>query len=138
MSIENKRLKNGYTQVCIWPGVLLVPKDEHPDPELYFCELIKEQFGVRVQFLESVKTFPDVDESGDPIEGTGGRNDIVFAVHKEDIKRFAIPRLVAGISWVEDVMSLNNSTHRLYPSRFRFYCGWNFRAISGGLSDESN
>jgi hypothetical protein len=66
--------------------------------------------------------------------GTGGRNDVVFAVHQDDIKTFAVPRLSIGVRWVEDV--LDNETrhnleanparpfHSIYPAHIKEYRTW--------------
>ena len=118
--MENIQKNENYNQVCVWPGTLL-PEDQVND----FIQFFGDE-GFRVQFLESIKTFPDRDDQGSMIEGTGGRSDILFAIHDEDIGKFAIPRLQFGIRWIEDVLDneSNNSDHSVYPERIRGYRTW--------------
>ena len=110
-------LKNeGFEQVCIICGLLVEDPKE-------FEEQVFERFNTRVQYLETITTKPDVD---DPIN-TGGRKDVFFAVHNEDVVKFAVPRLKLGIRWVEDALSeLNNySKNPIYPERVFEYKTWN-------------
>jgi len=111
--------KIGFEQVCIWPGCLVVNDTPHkvtpeslvnmtPEERINeFKEYMKVEFGVRVEYLEEVKTFPDKDDYGNIVPETGNRNDLFFVVHKDDIEKFAIPRLQVGIRWYEDVVSYN-------------------------------
>lgn len=91
-----------YTQLCVWPGTYLGDTSIE-DFENYF----KEQHGVRVKFAEETVTLPDVDD-GKVVEGTGGRQDILFFVHSEDIPKFAVIKLQMGVRWWEDIVSYNN------------------------------
>ena len=109
---------DGFNQVCVWPGIILTP-----DQVTEFSELMKESFGVRVQYLEEIKTLPDV-KNGRVVEDTGDRNDIFFAVHKDDTGKFALPRLQAGIRWVEDVLGSWNQSSHMYPERVSEYKSW--------------
>lgn len=109
---------NDYQQVCIWPGTLVVEADEmqnmtREERIARFETFMREEFGVRVKYLEEVKTNPDL-KGGVPVPNTGGRNDLFFSVHNEDINKFAVPRLRAGIRWYEDVVSYNGHSY-LYP-----------------------
>jgi hypothetical protein len=99
---------DNYTQVCVIQGMLLDGLDAEG-----FKQYVADNFdGVRVNFLEEVKTNPDVDSEDEAIPETGGRNDIFFNVHTEDIARFAVKRL-GWCKWWEDV-HYNGQTH-LYP-----------------------
>ena len=112
----NVTLRNGYKQVCVWPGTVM--GDSNPtDFEQFFME----QHGTRVQFLEEIVTEPDY-ENGLPVALTGGRHDVVFAVHDDDIAKFAIPRLTMGIRWIDDVYG--NGGGDIYPERVQTYCCW--------------
>lgn len=92
-----------FSQLCVWEGVI-VGEDRVNE----FIEWISETFdGVRVQYAEEVKTLPTPG-----VPDTGGRNDIFFYVHEEDILKFAVPRLAYGIRWWEDV--LGNGNEYLY------------------------
>ncbi len=92
-----------YNQVCIWHGTV-VGESEIQN----FENWLMEEFGVRGIYCEEVITLPTPGE-----EGTGGRNDLFFRVHNEDVGKFAIPRLAFGIRWWEDV--LGNGNAFLYP-----------------------
>ena len=73
-------------------------------------EFFKDEMGVRVKFENQVKTLPDTPECTE----TGGRNDLFFYIHDDDIGKFAVPRLSMGIKWWEDV--LGNGQGKLYPT----------------------
>lgn len=120
-----ERLPN-YTQVCVFPGLLV---DENKIQE--FIDQFKEVFDTRVQYLETILTKPDLD---DP-ENTGGRSDVFFAVHQDDIGKFAVKRLQYGIRWIEDAMSNVNGYHLnpLYPEYVEGYKSWN---ADGNDNDE--
>lgn len=83
-----------FSQLCVWPATI-VGQDEIKD----FEEFFKDQMDVRVKYSEEVETLPT---EGEP--DTGGRNDVFFYVHDEDVEKFAIPRLRMGIRWWEDVL----------------------------------
>lgn len=114
--MKNIELKEGFKQVCVWPGTI-VGKDEAQNFEEFFLEQMK----VRVQYLEDLYTNPD-QENGHPVEGTGGRCDCFFAVHDDDVMKFSVPRLSMGIRWIEDVYS--NGHKHLYPARVAKYRCW--------------
>ena len=102
-----------YTQLCVWPGTVL--GDSTPeDLEKFFLE----EMNTRIKYHTEVLTNPDLDENGNPIPDTGGRNDLFFYVHTKDIPQFAVPRLRMGIRWWEDVISYNDSSHHLYSKEF--------------------
>ena len=90
-----------YNQLCVWPGTQL---GDHSSEE--FESFILTELGARVRFIEEVITLPG---NG----GEGGRNDLFFYVHDDDIGKFAVPRLSYGIKWWEDVVG--NNQHRIYP-----------------------
>ena len=117
--MENVKLNEGFKQVCVWPGTIVEPGDEEN-----FVQLIKEIFDTQVQYLEQIKTKPDLDTDGLPIEDSGGRNDLFFAVHQDDVGKFAVPRLAYGIRWIEDAMAEHNHTKHLYPERIKGYMCW--------------
>ena len=110
-TIKQKTMEN-HNQLCVWPGTLL--GDSTPaDLELFFLT----EMGVRVKFVDQVMTLPDLDQEGNPVPGTGGRSDLFFTIHDEDLSRFAIPRLSMGIRWWEDVVGYNDNKH-LYTKEF--------------------
>ena len=95
-----------FNQLCVWPGTVM---DESTPQDL--VDFFQENFNTRIQFEQEVITNPDLDGSGYPIEGTGGRHDLFFYVHDDDVAVFAIPRLTMGIRWWEDVVSYNDNSH---------------------------
>lgn len=109
----------GFKQVCIWPATI-VGAERIAD----FVDFMKDEMDVRVQYLEEIKTNPDKDSDGDPVMNTGGRNDVFFAVHEEDVGKFAVPRLSMGIRWVEDALSPTNKSAHLYPAYVSAYKTW--------------
>ena len=104
-------MKN-YNQLCVWPATV-VGKDDVKDLEDFF----KDEMGVRVKYKTEVLTNPDLDDDGNEVPDTGGRNDLFFYVHDDDIGKFAVPRLSMGIRWYEDVVSYNDGAY-LYPETF--------------------
>lgn len=115
--VENTIVHKDYTQVCIWPGTTL---GEDNDTQA-FVDYMKNDLSTRVQFLECIMTEPDKrDRSPD----AGNRSDLFFAVHKEDVEKFAVPRLSMGIRWIEDVLAKCNYREPIYPSRVYEYKSW--------------
>ena len=95
-----------FNQLCVLQGCLF------PDGGVEeFHKLFEDEFGVRVKFENQVKTLPDM-KDGEPIPETGGRNDLFFYIHDDDIGKFAVPRLSMGVRWWEDV--LGNGNGKLY------------------------
>ena len=121
---ENIQLKPDFKQVCVWPGCIL-----GKSTVVEFEEFFKNDFNTRIQFLEEIKTLPDT-ENGRPVPDTGGRNDIFFAIHDEDISNFSIPRFQIGVRWIEDVLASCNYRSRIYPERVFDYCSWNEEALA--------
>ena len=116
--MENIQKKEKHNQVCVWPGTT-VQDNQIEDFENYFKDA-----GFRVQYLESVNTMPDRDETGSFVPETGGRTDVIFALHDEDITKFAIPRLQMGIRWIEDVLDNEIDGQSIYESRITGYRTW--------------
>jgi hypothetical protein len=104
-----------FTQLCVWPGTMVGNTQEKIQE---FEMFMMSNFLVRVKYLTELITNPDLDNHGEPVENTGGRNDLFFYVHKDDIRTFAIKRLACGIRWWEDVIKYNNNSKHLYPIEF--------------------
>jgi len=135
----NIELKDGFSQVCIWQGCVVVDNEKEKDKKINeFETFMLDNFKSRVQYLEEIKTGPDLDEQGNVITGTGGRNDLFFAVHSEDIGIFAVPRLSVGIRWIEDALAMANYKYPLYPKRIFKYIRWNHEAIKFPKSEGEN
>ncbi|MEK6829757.1 MAG: hypothetical protein AABY15_06575 [Nanoarchaeota archaeon] len=94
-------MEKKFTQVCVWEGCL-VGKEKIDE----FKAHMKKEFGVRVKYIEEIKTQPDSN-------GPGGRNDLLFYIHVDDIGKFAVKRLLFGIRWFEDVVK---NSPRIYSN----------------------
>lgn len=96
------------SQIVVWEGIV-VGKEKVAEFEGW----LKEN-GFDVKYLEEFKTLPDVGKDGKAIEGTGGRNDLLFALGDEvDTGKFSIWRLNYGMRWWEDY--LDNGGYKLVP-----------------------
>ena len=115
---QNIGKSDNYAQVCVWQAMIVEEDDRH-DFQEYFL-----QKGFRVILLESVTTGPDRDENGNVDFETGGRVDTLFAIHNDDVIKFAIPRLEMGIRWIEDVLDNEEEGRSIYPNRVTEYRSW--------------
>lgn len=108
--IDYYYVENKYKQLCVWEGVIL-GNNSSKDFERIF-----EEHGFRVKFEALVTTQPDLNNKGNPVPGTGGRSDILFYIHDDDIAKFSIKRLAFGIRWWEDVVGYGKQSY-LYPKK---------------------
>lgn len=112
-SVENTvAVENYYTQLCVWPSATM----EDSSPEDFEKFILDEFEGTRVKFKCIQLTLPDKNGHIE-VPGTGGRSDLFFYVHSDDIGKFAAPRLLAGIRWWEDVVKYNGRC-TLYSEEF--------------------
>lgn len=88
-----------YKQLCCWPATTIEGTSEQQFENEMF-----QLFGVRVKLAEVTLTLPDK-------TGPGGRSDLLFYIHNDDVQKFALPRLQAGIRWWEDVIKYNDGAH---------------------------
>ena len=118
--MKNVDKRENFSQVCVWPGTI-VTDQQIQEFEGYFKEN-----GFRVQYLETLLTSPNRDENGATVSETGGRHDVFFAVHSDDVMKFAIPRLQMGIRWIEDVLDneARETEYSIYPVRVQEYRTW--------------
>ena len=107
------KLNEGFDLVCVWPATVVGEKCVSE-----FEDWFKNEFDIEVQYLEEVKTLPDRDEDGNVVEKTGGRNDVFFAIKREDASKFAIPRLHFDIRWAEDAIPQDEN---IYPKYVKEY-----------------
>ena len=127
----NVQKKEHFNQVCVWPGVIVVNEETCPKD---FEDFILKEYGVRIQYLEEIKTGPNI-INGELDPETGGRNDVFFAVYNDDVGKFAVPRLAIGIRWIEDVLAECNYSSPIYPTRVFDYCIWNKEYLSHWRDD---
>jgi hypothetical protein len=92
---------NNYVQLCVWHGTMLGNNTEND-----FVNFMKDEFGVRIKFCEEVITNGNIERNEE-----GGRHDLLFFVHSEDLQSFAMKRLEYGIRWWEDVVKYNDGAY---------------------------
>lgn len=115
---EGNVIRNeGFIQVVVWPGTVL-----NEDTELEsFNKFFMDEFKVRVQYLETIATKPDL---GDTRPDAGDRKDVFFAIHEGDVSKFTFPKIQIGARWIEDVLSKGNYRDPIYPERVFKYMSW--------------
>jgi hypothetical protein len=104
--VEGKNIGSGngdeFKQKMVWMATVIAD-DQKKDCENFFLN----GFSVRVRFLGTITTLPDLDEPD-----SGGRKDAVLAIHKEDVAKFAIARFKMGNDhpmWWQDYVDNNKS-----------------------------
>lgn len=100
-----------YSQLCLIRG-FEIGIDQIEE----FEGIILNKFGVRIKYDVQVKTLPLLDEEGYVIPGTGGRNDLFFYIHEEDVEKFSISRMHLGVRWWEDVIAHESNRDSYHPS----------------------
>ena len=113
-----------YSQVCVWGSTIVGAENAKA-----FVDFMKSEYKIRVKYLEEIKTNPDM-KNGKAVKGTGGRNDVFFAIHSDDIVKFAITRLSMDppVRWIEDVLGNEKRKEKssLYPESVRKYLTWEY------------
>jgi len=94
-------LENKFNKLCVWQGTVLGDNSIKK-----FVQFFIDNFNARVKFCEEVKTNGSVERNEE-----GGRNDILFYIHDDDMSHFALKRLAYGIRWWEDVVSYNDNSY---------------------------
>lgn len=91
-------MESKFNQLCVWTATTLDGYSKE-DLEQFF----RDEFSCRIKFAEEVVTLPCLEKNEE-----GGRHDLFFYVHDDDIGRFAVKRLLYGIRWWEDVLGNGN------------------------------
>jgi hypothetical protein len=118
-----------YNILALWPSIVVQKDDEDSVQEFMSNMGCKHP----IKLVGCVETLPDWHERNDEEPTTGGRIDLAFYFHSEDIYRIAVRRLQHGIRWWEDVVA-NDIEHGLnkgmiyeeytiYPEDFRAFAG---------------
>lgn len=94
-------MEKEYTQLCVWPACTLGDQTIRD-----FETFMLEAFEVRVKYEAEVITNGSVERKEE-----GGRHDLLFYIHSEDTRKFALRRLRYGIRWWEDVIKYNNNSY---------------------------
>lgn len=94
-------MENKFNQLCVWPGTVLGDNTIEN-----FEQFFKDEFDARVKYAEEVITNGSIERNEE-----GGRNDLLFFIHDEDVSKFAVKRLAYGIRWWEDVVSYNDGAY---------------------------
>lgn len=97
-------MDDDFKQLCVIQGCKLGESTEDD-----FINIFKKDFGVRVKFCEEVITNGSKERNEE-----GGRTDIFFYIHDDDILDFAFKRIAFGVRWWEDVVVYNDGAY-LYP-----------------------
>lgn len=95
-------MKNPFTQLCVWEGTVL----DGVSPQEFETEMSK-LFNARFKFADEVIT-----KGSESRHEEGGRHDLLFYVHTDDICSFAAKRFQFGIRWWEDVVKYNDGAYR--------------------------
>ena len=105
MSWKSEQRSENYSQLMVWEGTL-IDESEYAD----FQEFIASEIGSKnpVKIIGTVKTLRGYG-------GPGGRSDMFFIVHNDDINRFAIGKMKIRLRWYEDVL---DNTPDIYPKSF--------------------
>ena len=109
-----------FKQLCVWPGTLL---EENQIQD--FVNFFQEDMGVRVEYKTTLVTRPDLDERGRVVPETGGRHDVFFYVHDEDVmkcpvKHSCIPSSTPSLGSGEDISKIcRNATEVSVAGRIR-------------------
>lgn len=105
------------SQIVVWPGTV-VGENRSEKFEDWMAKN-----GFNATYLEEFSTLPNVNNNR-VVEGTGGRNDLLFQVEDDDLSKFAIWRLNYGMSWWEDY--LDNGNYAIVPRSVleRYPYGW--------------
>ena len=98
---------NPYNQTVVLQGYGLGGRSP-----AYFAEQFKKDHNIRVKFGEEVLTLPD-QVDGVEVRNTGGRSDILFYVHDDDVLEFARIKLELNCRWWEDISY--NDYQYIYP-----------------------
>ncbi len=129
-------LNEGFKQVCMFLGI----DCDFEDIEKEFCEFMLESFDIRTQYLELSVSKPTV-QRGKELENTGGRLDVVFAIHTDDIEKLAAIKMATNnqipLKWIEDVMNPNNSYAETLSEHLNGYCSWDASTTPAGHPNTS-
>ena len=93
------KTKKGYNQICAWLGVVVKNADK-PMTQKEFEKFMLGK-GYKVNYIDEYKTLPDH-------TGEGGRNDVIFSLHKDDVNKMVMDRLHkfnGDIKWYEDYVT---------------------------------
>ena len=99
--MTNTILKEHFIQVFVWSNVKLAPNTP-TDFENYMA---KNNNGTRIQFMEEINT--------------GNRNDILFAVHTDDLNKFYAVAKPEAIVRLDDIAF--DEAFSCYPPRLEEY-----------------
>tara|TARA_R110000751_G_scaffold24863_1_gene68084 strand:- start:209 stop:580 length:372 start_codon:yes stop_codon:yes gene_type:complete len=100
------KTKKGYNQICAWLGVVVKNADKPMTQKEFEKFMLGE--GYKVNYIDEYKTLPDHTSEG-------GRNDVIFSLHKDDVNKMVMDRLHkfnGDIKWYEDYVT---NYHRQIP-----------------------
>lgn len=118
-----------YDVLTCWPQIVM-QDDDHDDVQNFFANM-----GCKhpVHIVGCIRTLPDYEERHKEKPLSGGRCDLFFYFHTDDIWRVAVRRLMHGIIWWEDIVSnaqdradnagLTLEQEMIYPREFLLATG---------------
>ena len=95
---------SNYKQVVVWRGLVLSESDTPTKEDINdFETYLDKEMKFKVKYITEYKTSADR-KNGKKVEDTGGRNDVLFYIHKDNIPKFAMWKLQTSgeVSWRED------------------------------------
>ncbi len=129
---ENVTRTENYSQVCVFEIPDPVIKDleldtnDSEDIKSLLEAIVLDDLGTRFKYLEIFNNKPIWCRGNHRQDHNGSY--ILFAIHKDDMEKFAQARFKYNLSWLEDRTSLNNNYYdrNYYPERvlsYRTWCG---------------
>ena len=99
---------NEYRQIVCWEGTEL-----GVDDEAMFVDFVQGELALQhdVRVIGTVETLPGRN-------GPGGRIDLFFIIHDDDVMRAATRRLKFGMRWISDCIAPENGGPGIYPPAF--------------------
>lgn len=82
-------MEDKFNQLCVWQGCFL---GDNSIKE--FEDFMKKELNVRIKFCEEMITNGSIERNEE-----GGRHDLLFYIHDDDIRYFTVARLSYGIRW---------------------------------------
>ena len=119
--IKGEIMKNkNFNQLVVWTSTI-VGEDNIKEFEGW----LKDE-GFKVKYATEYETLPDEDDNSGE---TGGRNDVLFYIHNDDIPKFSLWRLKRNMRWWEDY--LDNGSDKIVPQKIlnKFEYGWERKEV---------
>jgi len=108
-----------FNKVAVLNAVIDKKGDESADIIAFFVDYCD---NLRIQFLESIKTKQEKNRQNVVVASSGNRNDVFFAIHDDDLAKFASFAVLHKAVLIETVITTMKSKGQdLYPTRVEKY-----------------